>query len=242
MTPPPIDPAPLPDLQNRDRTLSDRAYERILAKIMEGEFSVGEKLPAEHDLSRQLGVSRPVLRTALKQLRNDNVIVSKQGSGSFVNRRPEGGLMDFAPVGSIADIQSTFEFREALEGKAAALAATRRSDAELARLRAILDEWDMSNNSGNLGVSADEDFHAVICSASRNQYFMAARVSMRTNILAGMNLTITLTVNDPEERIKRVKAEHMAIFEAIAAKDPDAAGAAMRAHIDASRNRVFEGS
>ena len=120
----------------RDRTLSDRVYEEILTMIVSGEIPVGAKLPTEHALSQQLEVSRPVLRQALKQLREDGVIVSRQGSGSFVERRPEGAFLDFAPVGSIADIQRTFEFRAAIEGEAAYLAAERRTDAELANLRA----------------------------------------------------------------------------------------------------------
>ncbi|MEC7963679.1 MAG: GntR family transcriptional regulator, partial [Pseudomonadota bacterium] len=112
---------------SKEPNLSDRVYETVLSKIMDGEFPVGSKLPTEHALCEQFGVSRPVLRQALKQLREDDVIVSRQGSGSFVRRRPETGVLDFAPVGSIADIQRTFEFRSAIEGEAAYLAATRRS-------------------------------------------------------------------------------------------------------------------
>ena len=55
----------------RDRVLSDRVYERVLAMIAEGEVQVGMKLPTEEALSKQFEVSRPVLRQALKQLRED---------------------------------------------------------------------------------------------------------------------------------------------------------------------------
>jgi GntR family transcriptional repressor for pyruvate dehydrogenase complex len=113
--------------QMRDRTLSDRAYERILSMIVGGEIPVGGKLPTEQSLSEQLGISRPVLRQALRQLREDDVIVSRQGSGSYVQRRPKDAVLDFAPIGSIADVQRTFEFRVAIEGEAALLAADRRT-------------------------------------------------------------------------------------------------------------------
>lgn len=225
-----------------DRTLSDLAYEKILSHVVNGDFQVGEKLPSEHTLSDQLSVSRPVLRQALKQLREDGIIVSRQGSGSFVNRRPGGEILDFAPVGSIADIQRTFEFRAALEGEAAYLAAKRRSDADLESLRQALVVLDQCVAEGNLGVEADETFHIAICRASDNQYFVSARTSMKANILTGMNLTRNLSLLRPQERMQLVQEEHYAIYEAILAGDQDAARHAMRSHVENARDRVFEGS
>ncbi len=226
----------------RDRTLSDRAYETILAMIVNGEIPVGAKLPTEHVLSEQLEVSRPVLRQALKQLREDEVIVSRQGSGSFVRRRPDGAVLDFAPVGSIADIQRTFEFRAAVEGEAAYLAAKRWSEADMARMTAALDELDRCVRTGELGVEADEEFHAAICAASDNQYFVAARNSMRANILTGMNLTRNLSLTKPQDRLQLVQKEHYAIFDAIERRDAEAARLAMHSHVDNARKRVFEGT
>lgn len=225
----------------RDRTLSDRVYEKILSLIVSGEIPVGAKLPTEHMLSDQLEVSRPVLRQALKQLREDGVVVSRQGSGSFVQRRPEGAVLDFAPVGSIADIQRTFEFRAAVEGEAAYLAAQRRTDADLTKMRAILDELDRCIKDGELGVDADETFHELICTASGNQYFSAARTSMKANILTGLNLTRNLSLTKPQERLELVQREHYQIYDAIEQQDQDAARTAMRAHVENARKRVFEG-
>ena len=225
----------------RDRTLSDRVYEEILTMIVSGEIPVGAKLPTEHALSEQLEVSRPVLRQALKQLREDGVIVSRQGSGSFVERRPEGAVLDFAPVGSIADIQRTFEFRAAIESEAAFLAAERRTDADLANLRSLLDKLDLCIIEGALGVDADEAFHEAICAASGNQYFSAARTSMKANILTGLNLTRNLSLSKPRDRLELVQQEHYRIFEAIEKRDKEAARDAMRAHVENARSRVFEG-
>lgn len=226
----------------RDRTLSDQVYERILSKIVDGEISVGAKLPTEHALSEQLEVSRPVLRQALKQLREDGVVVSRQGSGSYVKRRPDGAVLDFAPVGSIADIQRTFEFRAAIEGEAAFLAAERRTDADMTRLKAALAELDRCVREGELGVDADEEFHAAVCQASDNQYFLAARMSMKSNILTGMNLTRNLSMTKPQDRLQLVQKEHYDILNAIEQQDRHAARTAMRAHVENARKRVFEGN
>lgn len=227
--------------RGKDRTLSDRCYEKILAGIVNGDFAVGSKLPTEHALSEALEVSRPVLRQALKQLRVDGVVVSKQGSGSFVQRRPEGAVLDFAPVGSIADIQRTFEFRVAIEGEAAFLAATRRSEDDLKVLRAALEELDRHVARDELGVDTDEVFHEAICTASGNQYFSAARASMKPNILIGLNLTRNLSLTKPKQRMEMVQQEHYEILRAIEARNAEAARQAMRSHVDNARMRVFEG-
>ena len=98
-------------------------YEKIFERIVSGELAVNARLPSEADLARSCGVSRPVVREALARLREDGIIVSRQGSGSYVKRRPDSAILRFIPVSSIADVQRGFEFRAGLEGAAAALAA-----------------------------------------------------------------------------------------------------------------------
>ena len=225
----------------KDSSLSDRVYEQLLSMIVQGEIGVGDKLPTEHVLSEQMQVSRPILRQALKQLREDDVIVSRQGSGSFVKRRPDEAVLDFAPVGSIADIQRTFEFRAAVEGEAAYLAAKRRSQADIDLMTAALNELNRCVENNELGVDADEAFHFAICRASDNQYFAAARTSMNANILTGMNLTRNLSLMKPKTRMELVQQEHREIIEAIIAGDAPEARDAMRRHIDNARQRVFDG-
>ena len=154
---------------------------------------------------------------------------------------PEGIILEFAPVGSIADIQRTFEFRTAIEGEAAYLAATRRTEADLTRIRGALDALDRCIATGELGVEADEKFHELICAASGNQYFSVARSSMKANILAGLNLTRNLSLTKPQGRLDLVQREHMEIVEAIEKQDPEAARRAMRTHVENARHRVFEG-
>lgn len=224
-----------------DRRLSDYVYERILSKIIDGDVVVGGKLPTEHELCEEFNVSRPVLRQALKQLREDHVIVSRQGSGSYVTKRPDGAVLEFAPIGSIADIQRTFEFRVAIEGEAAYLAAERRGERQLELLKAALDELAECVKTGQLGVEADEAFHARVCAASDNHYFVAARSSMQANILAGLNLTRNLSLTKSPRRLAVVQAEHDDVFDAIQKRDGGLARATMRRHIENARNRLFQG-
>ena len=228
-----------PEATPREPKLSDRAYETMLALIMDGSIPVGGKLPTEHALSDRLGISRPVVRQALQKLREDKVIVSRQGSGSFVSRRPDGSFRTFAAVGSILDIQRTFEFRAAIEGEAASLAAQRRSIRDLDRMDRSYEELDRCVGTGDLGVDADEALHAAICAATANDYFGKTREMMKANILAGMNVTRNLSLLQPQGRLALVQQEHSRILDAIRAQSPDDARAAMRAHIENARQRMF---
>lgn len=231
-----------PGRPKRDWSLSDQVYEQILTRIVEGEFPKNSKLPAETTLSEALGVSRPVLRQALKQLREDGVIYSRQGSGSYVEKRPDRAILRFAPVGSIADIQRTFEFRAVIESEAAGFAALRWTDATLAGMQDALAALDRCIEDGTLGSEEDERFHLAVCTAADNHYFHSTVSSMRTQTLTGMDLARNLSLTRPHARLKLVQDEHRDIMGAILARDPEAARDHMRRHIENARNRVFEGA
>ncbi|MXU65169.1 FadR/GntR family transcriptional regulator [Oceanomicrobium pacificus] len=229
------------DRSGRDWSLSDQVYEQILRLIVDGQFPEGSKLPPETRLSEDLGVSRPVLRQALKQLRDDGVITSRQGSGSYVQRRPDRAMLSFAPVGSIADVQRTFEFRAVIESDAAALAAERWTDEDMARIDAAMVALETCIREGALGADADEELHLAICAATDNHYFVSARSSMKSQIITGMNLARSLSLTKPVARLELVQAEHRGIVAAIRKRDAEAARHLMKAHVDNARQRVFEG-
>lgn len=230
-----------PAARTGEPKLADQVYEKILTSIITGDFPAGEKLPTEMELCARYGISRPILRQALRQLKADDLVVSRQGSGSFVKRRPDGVVLNFAPVGSIADIQRTFEFRAAIEAEAAALAAERHDQKDLDRIRAALAALDDCVRTGQVGAAADEEFHMAVCAASGNHYFENARTSMKAQIILAMTLNRQLSLASPEQRLAKVQAEHERIYEAIRARDPAAAYSAMREHIESARRRIFDG-
>ena len=102
-------------------------------------------------------------------------------------------------------------------------------------------ELDRCIENGELGVDADEVLHDAICKAADNSYFVAARNSMKANILTGMSLTRNLSLTKTMARLELVQQEHYDIVDAIRKKDRVAADAAMRRHIDNAKRRVFEG-
>ncbi len=216
-------------------------YEGVLSEIMRGVYAEGDRLPTETALAEQFSVSRPVVREALAQLRDDGVIVIRRGSGSYVQKRPNAAVLRFAPLGSIADIQRCFEFRTAIEPAAAALAAVRRGRAEMTALREALDALDAAVASGALGTDADFAFHRAVAAASRNGFFETTLNSLEGAITSAIAVNRNLSLLDPQERLALVQREHERVFEEIEAGRADGAEKAMRLHIEGARRRIFEG-
>ena len=221
--------------------LSSAVHEQIFTLIVSGEFPLNARLPAEAELARRFGASRPVIREALARLRDDGIIVSRQGSGSYVRRRPDNAVLRFVPVSSIADIQRCFEFRIGMEGAAAALAAGRAEQADLDEIRAALRDLETCIAQRELGVEADERFHLAVAKATHNQYHISVQTSLQAHIGAGMHLTRNLSLLRAKARLQLVQEEHVAILEAIEAGDSLRARAAMEIHIGNARYRMFQG-
>jgi DNA-binding FadR family transcriptional regulator len=222
--------------------LSDHVYERLFEHIISGEFSEHARLPPETELAALFQVSRPVVREALAKLRDDGIVQSRRGSGSFVTRRPDRAVLRFAPIGGVGDIQRCLEFRCAVEGAAAGLAAVRRNNEDLRAIRAALKDLDACIRSNRVGVDADRQFHLAVCEASKNAFFVSAYESMRTQIEFGMNLALNLSLMRPAERLQLVLGEHVAVYEGIRARAPERAETAMVTHLQNARHRIFEGA
>ncbi|MDT0683149.1 FadR/GntR family transcriptional regulator [Roseicyclus sp. F158] len=222
--------------------LSTAVYERILEMIARGDFQQNSRLPAELTLCEKFGASRPVVREALAQLREDGVIVSRQGSGSYVKQRPDPSIFALAPIDSLGDLQRCFEFREGIEPIATALAARRWDDEDRERIEACAAALDRCVTEGEIGTEEDCAFHQAIADATHNAYHRTVQLQLRTHILAGMNVTRSLSLRRPRERTRLVQDEHFAILDALWKRDPDKASENMRTHICNARRRMFEGS
>ena len=224
--------------------LGDRLFQRMVTLIDRGEFGESGRLPAESELATRFGVSRPVIREALSRLRVMGVIVSRKGSGSYVQKRadrPATPAIGFGPVDSLAQVRKCFEFRLCLEGDAAFYAAQNRTPEMLLTMRDALDRMELAIEQGIVGMNADIEFHFAVARASENEFFEAVMESMRTPLEFAVNLARALALKRPMDHLLTVQAEHVAMFEAIEARDKDAARLAMRTHIDNACSRVFEG-
>ncbi|MBB5694141.1 FadR/GntR family transcriptional regulator [Muricoccus pecuniae] len=225
----------------RKEKLGDQLYGRILEEIVSGTYGEGDKLPSESQICRAFGVSRPTVREALMRLHADGLVATRQGSGTFVQKRPSGHLTRLAKVSDIAGILRCMEVRMALEGRAAALAAERRGGAELQRIEAALAALRTSLEAGAVPVGADHEFHRAVAAASGNALFAEMLEMLEETIHQSMTVALGITHAGSKERARRVVEEHEAIAEAIRRGDAEGAGLAMNYHLHRARQRVTDG-
>lgn len=227
--------------KSSEKKLGDLVYDGIFSMIASGEIAENVRLPSEVELGRHFGVSRPIVREALARLRDDGLIQSRRGSGSYVKRKPDANVFRFVEIGSVSDIQRCYDFRVGFEAGAAGLAATSWRAEEMAELESAVAELSQTLSKGELAVDADSRFHRAVAEATRNPYYISVQNSLDQNIRFGMNLALNLSLLKPATRNKIVVDEHAEIIEAIRQRDANAASQAMARHIENARKRMFEG-
>lgn len=222
------------------RRLADHAADVLLHKIVTGEFAVGDPLPSENELGALFEISRPVVREALQRLRDQGVIVSRRGAGSFVQNSPQEDVSSAEIARKQRILLDNLEFRGAIEPHAAALAAEHREDGDLVAIQESIDRYARAALEGSPAAHLDFRYHHAVASASHNQLFVTAIGTMELNISHGVNLSRFLSRFAHLERSRSVVADHTRILTAIQQKRPDEARRAMRAHLENARLRMFE--
>ena len=190
----PLKDGPLVVLE-RGKSLADIAYDEMLELIRSGTWQPRSRLPSEADLCRRFGMSRPILRQALARLRREGLIKSRQGSGSFVIGaaerpeivRPAVPVANFPAITSVADLQSFMIFREGVEAEAAAMAAIRRTAAQLVELRHAAGRLQVSVSPNDLSED-DYAFHLAIARASGNPFSVNTVTALRDHLILGLGL------------------------------------------------------
>lgn len=221
--------------------LEERVFADLVGRIRGGALSHGDKLPTEAELAADFGVSRPVVRSALAMLRDEGLLVSRQGSGSFVNLGVPDGTSSFAPLRGIDDISSVYRFRLLMECEGAALAAERATKADVEALVDLTARMETLAKAGAETVDADFRFHLAVANLSDNRFIAEGLEMLRPHVLFIARFVRTLGPQRYEFGKKKMNGEHSAIIDALAARDPKAARAAMRTHIERSQRRVFKG-
>ena len=233
-------PGPAGFVLNKRQSMGDQLYGQILEQITSGRLPEGTRLPAEIELCKAFGVSRPVVRQALQRLRADGLVHARQGSGTYVMARPSDRLASFAEPQRIAEFLRCVEVRLVLEGSAARYAAERRSSAEMQAIEAAQEVFRAEGERGHPGPQADLAFHMAIATATNNDFFPALLEHLHEALAGFMNLSLNLTRTSPRERGSAVLQEHALIVEAIKMQDPDAAEVAMKFHITQARRRMID--
>lgn len=219
--------------------LYQRIAESIASLIDAGEFGPGERLPAERELARKLGVSRASLREALSALELDGYVEIRVGSGVYVQPRRRGGRRAVRSdrVGEVSPFD-TLRARRLIEAETAALAARHASAEQIAAIEAAFAVLAADMRAETARSEGDRLFHVRIADASGNTALAAIVRDLWAAWHQPLNArleTLFVTVQRRRDNI----GEHRRILDAIRARDPAAARAAMRSHLlHAERQRL----
>ena len=222
------------------RPLAHELLETIGGRIADGTLAVGDKLPTEGQLMDEFGVSRTVVREALSKLQAASMVETRHGIGTFVvgRGRERGFRIAQRQLETLRDVIAVLELRIGVETESAALAARRRTSANLAALRAALADFARAVSEGRDAVAADLRFHVEIARATQNSHFASLLSSLGTKIIPRSRIDLATEGGEGQrDYLLRVHAEHESIVDAITAGDADAARAAMRTHLGNSRER-----
>ena len=205
--------------------------------IVSGRYPQHAILPGDAELMARFGVSRTVLREAMKTLAGKGLIQARARVGTRVRDKSAWNLFD--PEVLIWHAQSGFdpeflgylgEMRMALEPEAAALACARRTPLQLQQLYGWIEQMGADGVSREGFVAADLNFHLCVANAAGNPFLRSISTLIEVALVA--LLTISSPADDPVRHLQSVAA-HRAVADAIARRDTEAAREAMRAVVAA---------
>lgn len=210
--------------------LVELAADALTEQLAAGNWPVGSALPGELKLAEQLGVGRSTLREATRSLVQAGLLESRQGSGTFVlaTSPPQAGWDAALHAAQVIEV---YEVREALEVQAAALAARRRSDLDLARIRTALQAREAlvehQHERAEAFVAADLDFHRAVVEAAHNPLLL----TVFDSVLPKLTDTLVALVRERLLDGHDLDSSHAILLAAIEASDPAGATAAVTANV-----------
>ncbi len=226
----------------RPDRLADAIVEHIQQLIIEGGLLPGERLLPERDLAVKLQVSRPTLRDALAKLATLGLVRTDSQGAAHVSELVGKSIRD--PLALLIDNQEgTFhylEFRQIVEGEAAAFAALRASEPDQELIRQHYERMSAAHkkNDAEAHAQADAEFHIAIYEASHNLVIMHIMRSLETMLRS--NVVLNRKSLFAFRGHNRLLDEHEAIFAAIMRRDPEAARKAAQLHVDNTLKTLHE--
>jgi len=223
-------------------SVSDRVAADVLRMVAAGDIAPGERLPSERRLAERLGVSRVSVRAALQRLKAQGFLAAVQGGGTRVVKTVSDADPALAELVRLdrSNLLDLMELRAQMEVWAARKAARQASAADLASLRRALAAMGSdAAPSPEAKAHADVAFHMAVAKASHSVVYRHLLSVVRETLVEMLNYHRTELFATPEDD-RTVMAHHLEVVEAIEARDPDRAEAAMRRHLDWTREH-YEG-
>jgi len=210
--------------------LSDTIAEQLLEAIVAGRFREGDILPSERELGDQFGVSRTVIREAIRTLATRGVVEVQSGRGVRVIALNTASVTEAMSLlirgGGSIDFVKVHEVRMMLETHVAAKAAERATPEALEELEALLQAWADAGADVDAASRIDVDFHRAIATSADNELYVVLLDSISGALLENRRATLAL-----EHSHAKVFKEHKAIVDGIRQHDPEVARNAMEKHL-----------
>lgn len=230
----------------KNESMSSSIARRLEQLILDGTLKPGKKIPSERQLSERLGVSRSILREALKELSGRGLISTRHGQGTMVTGLVPDVTASHPLLYLFRDHPRTLydllEVRELLEGQAAYMAATRGNEADFHRITLAFNAIDQKQADimqANEAALLDHAFHQSIYEASHNPVLVHTLQSLMQLMLK----TVLASVNNLYHRAaykEQIDKHHRQIYNAVLGRQPEWARKAATAHIKNIRERLLE--
>jgi GntR family uxuAB operon transcriptional repressor len=217
------------------RAGSDRSYQRLAAQILgliaQGEFKLGERLPSERALAERFDISRTSVRESMIALELQGAVEVRGGSGIYVTQASSpAATRSFMPETGPGPFE-LLRARCLIESEIASLAAETRKDGDLDRIFTALSDMREYIDDKEKNEAADQLFHLRIAESTGNSVLLQMVTEMWAQARGPVWTKIEHHFHTPDLRLAS-HADHQRIFKALLARDPVAARAAMRAHLE----------
>lgn len=219
----------------RKERISRQVFDQLKEQIVKGQWPAGTKLPSEHELSKQLNVSRVSVRAALQMMVALGLLETRQGEGTFV-RQLSGDLYLNALFPLLAlsktNIFDVLEYRRVMDPGAVVLATERARAEDLAELERIYHHMEESREDYKAFAHADLEFHLTITKATKNPIFIKVNTIIRDILNASMEgIVRALGIRDGLHY-------HRQILQALQKRDASKAEQLMRDHVERTIQRL----
>ena len=217
---------------------ADTVRDNLAERITSGALRPGDRLPSERALSAEFAVSRNVVREALGSLAAMGVVETKPGAGVYVADLTKASMLTFLNPAAVlhpSSLRTLLQVREVIEPGIAALAAQLAGPQELEDLHALMRESEEKIDDPEAYIELDGQIHDALARMSRNPVLIWISDGIRESARAS---------REPGNLHAELRHEsmlgHQAIFDAIAARDPARAAAAMRDHLICVQRYLLE--
>lgn len=213
------------------KSVRGQVFRQLRDQLLRRTWPPGSKLPSEKELSQTMGVSRVSIREGIQHLVSLGILETRHGEGTFVRELGGGGQLHFNALLPLLvlddiDILQVLEYRRIVEKGAAALAAERATDQDLAEMEAVYGQMVQLRDNVAEFARADLEFHLVLAKATGNPVIIKVNNVLRTILEISMeNIVTTLKMEDGLHY-------HRLIIDAIRAHDAEAAESIMQEHVD----------